>query len=59
MTGYSVKYLFYEETGKSTITIPRAIIEANKLDWKHKEEVNIVVEEINGKKGIFLFKKEV
>jgi len=58
MNGYKVKYLHYEKTGKSEVTIPRAIIEANLLNWEHKDEINLVMKVLDGKKGLFLFKKE-
>jgi len=58
MNGHKVKYLFYENTGKSTVTIPRAVIEANNLNWNHKDDVNLIIEEIDGNKGIFIYKKE-
>lgn len=58
MNGYSTKYLFYEENKKSTITIPRAIIEASSIDWNHKDEINIIIKTIDGQSGLFLFKKE-
>lgn len=57
MNGYKVKYLFYEKSKKSEITIPRSVIEANILDWNHKDELNLIVKTIDGQKGIFLFKK--
>ena len=38
-----VKYLFYENTGKSTVTIPRAVIEANNLNWNHKDDVSLII----------------
>jgi len=58
MNGYTAKYLYYEESKRSIITIPRAIIKAENMDWEHKSEINILVKEIDGKKGLFLFKKE-
>ena len=58
MNGYPVKYLFYESNKKSMVTIPRAILEANNLNWSHGEEIKLVVKTIDGQPGIFLFKKE-
>jgi len=58
MNGYTVNYLYYEESKRSIITIPRAIIEANNLDWSHKDDIGIVVKTIDGKKGLFLSKRE-
>ena len=58
MNGYTVNYLYYEESKRSIITIPRAIIEANNLDWGHKDDIGIVVKTIDGKKGLFLSKRE-
>lgn len=58
MNGYISKYLFYESNKNSLITIPRPIIEANNLDWNHKDEIRIVVKTIDGKQGLFLFKRE-
>ncbi len=58
MNGYPVKYLFYESNKKSMVTIPRAILEANNLNWNHGEEINLIVKTIDGQQGIFLFRKE-
>ena len=35
MNGYTSKYLYYKSNKNSLITIPRPIIEANNLNWKH------------------------
>jgi len=40
------------------VTIPRAILEANNLNWSHGEEIKLLVKTIDGQQGIFLFKKE-
>ena len=40
------------------VTIPRAILEANNLNWSHGEEINLLVKTIDGQQGIFLFKKK-
>lgn len=58
MNGYPVKYLFYESNKKSIVTIPRAILEANNLNWSHGDEIKLLVKTIDGQQGIFLFKKE-
>ncbi len=57
MTPKKIKYLYYENTGKSQITIPRVVIESNELDWKHGDEMKLVIKTIDGKKGVFLYKK--
>ena len=57
MNGHPVKYLFYKANKKSQVTIPRAILEASNLNWRHKDEINIMVKNIDGQKGIFLYKK--
>jgi hypothetical protein len=57
MTPKKIKYLYYESTGKSQITIPRVVLESNELDWEHQDEIKLVVKELDGKKGIFLYKK--
>ena len=36
----------------------RPIIEANNLNWEHKDEIGIIVEARNGQKGLFLWKRE-
>ncbi len=56
MAGHSIKYRFNEESGISRMTVPRAIIEAGKLDWKNADELKIVIETINGDKGVFIYK---
>ncbi len=58
MNGYTVNYLYYEESKRSIITIPRSIIKAEDMNWEHKSEIKILVKEIDGQKGLFLFKKE-
>ncbi len=47
-------YLNYYCSG--TITIPISIAEA--LNWKHKDDVNLVIKNIDGKIGLFMYKKE-
>ena len=55
MNGEVVKYHRYEGTS-GKITIPLAI--AKGLNWKHKDEINIVIKTIDGETGLFLFKKK-
>ena len=57
--GYGIKYIYYENKSKSSLTIPRAILEANHFQWNHKDDVFIVFKEIEEKKGFFLYKKVV
>jgi hypothetical protein len=59
MNGYPVKYLYYKSNKKSNLTIPRSILEANNLNWEHKDDINLVIKTIEGQKGIFLYKKEL
>ncbi len=56
MNGKTTTYLFYESNKQSIITIPVSM--AKGLNWKHKDEINIVFEVRDGQKGLFLFKKE-
>lgn len=58
MNGYNSKYLYYESNKNSLITIPRPIIEANNLNWNHKDDIKIIIKNIDGQVGLFLFKKE-
>ena len=58
MNGHIVNYLHYKESKRSIITIPRAIIDAENMDWNHKDDIHLVVKTIDGKKGFFLFKNE-
>ena len=57
MTPKKIKYLFYENTGKSQVTIPRIVLESSELDWNNGDELKLVVKTIDGKKGVFLYKK--
>ena len=59
MNGYKSKYLYYKVNKQSIVTIPRAILDANNLNWDHKEDINIIYKELEGQPGLFLFKKEV
>ncbi len=58
MNGHITKYLYYEKTGKSVVTVPRIVIDAENLNWKPKDNLYLVVKTVDGQKGIFLFKKE-
>ena len=58
MNGYKSKYLYYETNKQSMVTIPRAILDANNLNWSSKDNINIIYKELNGQPGLFLFKKE-
>ena len=56
MNGYKTKYLHYTKSGKSEVTIPRAVIEALNLGWDHGDELKLTVQTIKGIRGIFLAK---
>ena len=58
MDGHLVKYLYYEKTGKSQITLPRKFLDVEGIDWSHNDDLYLSVKTIEGKKGIFVFKKE-
>ena len=58
MDGHLTKYLYYENTGKSQLTIPRKFLEIEKFNWNHNDDVYLVAKEIDGQKGIFIFKKK-
>ncbi len=57
MNGYKINYLHYKSTGKSEITTPRMLLEANNLNWKHKDKIFLAVKEFENQKGLFLSKK--
>ena len=57
MNGYKVKYLFYEDTKKSEITIPRSIIEGFSLNWIHGDDIYLVFSIIENYEGLFLYKR--
>lgn len=57
MNGYKVKYLFYEDTKKSEITIPRSIVEGFSLKWNHGDDIYIVFTFIENYEGLFLYKR--
>jgi len=56
MNGETTKYYKYETSGSGTLTIPIAIAKA--LNWKHGDEIQIIFDVRDEKKGIFLYKKE-
>ena len=56
MNGKTTKYYYNEKNKQSTVTIPVSI--AKSLNWENKDEINVLFEVKEGKKGIFLFKKE-
>lgn len=57
MNGYKVKYLFYKDTKKSEITIPRSIIEGFSLNWNSGDDIYIVFTFIKNYEGLFLYKR--
>ncbi len=56
MNGNYTKYYYYENSGSGRINIPIAI--ARDLGFTHKDTIKLVIKEIDGKKGLFLWKKE-
>ncbi|KKN07594.1 hypothetical protein LCGC14_1065400 [marine sediment metagenome] len=55
MNGETVKYHKYEgSSGK--ISIPTSI--AKSLNWDHKNEIGMIIRTIDGKQGLFLWKRE-
>lgn len=40
-SGYLSKYLYYKSSNQSQITVPRSIIEASNLNWKHGDRIFI------------------
>ena len=56
MNGNKTKYYYYEGSGSGRINIPIAL--ARDLGLKHKGDINIVIKTIDGKKGLFLWKRE-
>ena len=56
MNGNTTKYYYYEKSGSGRINIPIAL--ARDLGFEHKDDIQIVIQTINGQKGLFLFKKE-
>ncbi len=56
--GHMTRYLYYRNSNKSAVTIPRAILKANNLDWNNGDTIILVFKEIDGKNGLFLRKKK-
>lgn len=56
MDGKTTKYYYYDSNKQSIVTIPISM--AKGLNWGHQDEINILIEVVNGQKGLFLFKKE-
>lgn len=56
MNGNITKYYFYEKSGSGRVNIPIAL--ARDLGFEHKDDINIVIQTIDGKKGLFLWKRE-
>ncbi|MHA1488541.1 MAG: hypothetical protein ACTSRI_02665 [Promethearchaeota archaeon] len=56
MNGEITRYYKYEKSGSGRITIPIALAKA--LNWEHLNDINIIIKSIDGKTGLFLFKKE-
>ena len=52
----STKYLKGENSEAGSVIIPLFI--ANAINWSHGDEINIIFDNKNNQKGIFLFKKE-
>ena len=55
MNGETTKFYSYETTS-GRINIPKKV--ARVLDWNHEDEIGMIIEVVNGKKGLFLFKRE-
>lgn len=56
MNGETTKFYKYESSTSASVTIPKSI--AKGLNWKHKDEIGIIIKTIDGHTGLFLFKKE-
>ena len=55
MNGETVKYHKYEgSSGK--ISIPISV--AKSLNWSHKDDLGIIIKLIDGKQGLFIWKRE-
>lgn len=55
MNGKTLKYLYYEKNKQSLINIPVSIAKA--LRWNPNDDIEAIFENIEGKKGLFLYKK--
>lgn len=56
MNGETTKYYYYDKTKQSRVNIPVSI--ARSLNWKHLDNIKLIIDVKEGKKGIFLFKDE-
>ena len=56
MNGETTKFYQYESSTSASITIPKSI--AKSMNWNHKDEIGIIIKIIDGKKGLFLWKRE-
>ena len=56
MNGKTTKYYKFKSSGSGRVNIPIALAEA--LNWSHNDEINILIETIEGQTGLFLFKKK-
>ena len=56
MNGKTTKYYFYDSNKQSLVLIPVSV--AKSLNWKHKDEIKVIFDVKNGKKGLFLYKEE-
>ena len=56
MNGETTKYYKFKGRGSGSITVPIALAKA--LNWEHGDEINVIFDTKEGKKGLFLFKKE-
>ena len=55
MNGVITKFYLPEKTS-GRVSIPQKV--AKSLKWYHLDEINLTVEVVDGKKGLFLYKKE-
>lgn len=55
MEGKETKYYKYR-SGSGTVTIPTALAET--LNWNHKDTLILEFDKRDGRKGLFLYKKE-
>lgn len=44
--GYLSNYIYYESINRSQITVPRSIIDASSLNWKHGDRIFITLKTI-------------
>jgi len=56
MNGETVKYHYYDSNKRSFITIP--VVMARGLNWNHDDKIGIIIKIIDGKKGLFIWKRE-